>query len=230
VERVIDLAGVMDTVARTLHHSTALDDLLHLAVRAARDTIPGVELAGISVLRPQGVLETVAATDALVLQVDQLQYDLGEGPCVEAARDRVGQRTGNIVVDHRWPRYGPRAAELGLCSQMAVPLYVEDDQLGALNLYASRPDAFDENTIYVASLFATHAALSMGRTMVEDQLKEALDTRKLIHVAVGLVMERYQLDEVHAFSFLARVAETAGSRLVVVAQELVDRANWSRLM
>jgi GAF domain-containing protein len=127
--------------------------------------------------------------------------------------------------ERRWPRYAQVAVAEGVCSQMAVELYADDRSIGGLNLYSRHSRAFDEDTRHTAWLFATHAALAMGRTRQTQQLNEALVTRKTIGQAVGIVMHRFELDEGRAFEFLVRVSRNSNRKLRDVAREISDEQN-----
>lgn len=217
-----DLAVLMAAVAESLHHQAETEDVLRALVLAARDTIPRVQHAGISIAHRNGRIETVAATSPLVYQLDDLQYRLDEGPCVDALTGRWAAATTELSTDDRWPRYAPAAAGLGVESQLGMQLFDEDRSIAGLNLYSSISHAFDPGVVHVAGLFAVHAALALGRAITEDQLTEALSTRKVIGQAVGIVMERYQLNEQRAFTFLVRTSQQGNIKLRAVAAQLVD--------
>lgn len=218
------LADVMASVAESLHRQAETEDVLRTIVFSARDTIPGAQDVGISIGHRNGRIETVAATSSRVYQADELQYRLGEGPCVDALAGRWPSATEELGVDERWPRYAPHGAGLGFRSQLGVPLFDEPRSVAVLNLYSAAGGAFGPDSHRVAGLFATHAAHALGRTMVESQLIEALDTRKVIGQATGIVMERYRLTEPQAFTFLVKASQTANTKLRVVAEELVREA------
>ena len=131
----------------------------------------------------------------------------------------------DLVHDQRWPNYVPRAVQLGVRAQMGLRLYVEEETLGGLNLYATETDTIDAEVVHLAELFATHAALALGRARRESQLSEAIDARKTIGQAIGLVMERYEIDEERAFQFLVRVSTTSNIKLRDIAREVIDTAN-----
>jgi GAF domain-containing protein len=214
----------MAKVAATLEIPSTVGERLHLVLEAATATVPGVDAASISLLQ-RGRMETLAGTDSLPYELDGVQYQLDEGPCVDALRHEDFQRADDLADDKRWPCYAPKAAALGVGSQMAVRLFDDHNSVGGLNLYAFRPQAFDEDTRHIAWLFARHASLSMERAFKDEQLNEALATRNVIGQAIGMVMERYQMDEKRAFAFLVRVSSTSNIKLRDIAQELVDTAN-----
>jgi GAF domain-containing protein len=184
-----------------------------------------VDAASISVLHRDGRVETLAGTDPLVFTLDQAQYDLEEGPCLEALRGEPFHRVDDMPQEHRWPRYAKAALAEGVCSQMAVELYADDRSIGGLNLYSRHSHAFDEDTRHTAWLFATHAALAMGRTRQTQELNEALISRKVIGQAIGIVMHRFELDEDRAFEFLVRVSRNSNKKLRDVAREINDEQN-----
>ncbi|GAA1841352.1 GAF and ANTAR domain-containing protein [Microlunatus capsulatus] len=219
------LADLMATVAATFHQPVPLAELLGTIVRAAQETIPGAEQAGISLTHAHGRIETVAATDPVVERIDAVQYGLREGPCVDAVRSRRQSWSNHLGQDVRWPRFGPQAEVLGVRSQMGVALFDEPDVVGVLNLYSSRAGAFDDQTPAVAAIFATHAAHALGRTLRLDQLNEALASRRAIGIAIGLLMERYQLNEQRAFEFLVRTSQTGNVKLRDLAEQLLAEAD-----
>jgi hypothetical protein len=212
----------MATVAGSLHQQAEVEDLLRAAVFSARDTVPGAEEAGISVVYRTGQFHTVAATAPTVYQVDDLQYRFNEGPSIDALRGRWPAASNQLAVDSRWPRYAPRASALGIASQVGLRLFDEIGSVAALNLYSSLPNAFDAESVHLANLFAVQAAHVLGHTTSNDELSEALSTRKVIGHAVGIVMERYRLDEQRAFAFLIRSSQQRETRLEIIANEIVS--------
>jgi GAF domain-containing protein len=226
VERVgRGLADAMGEVARRLGSPGTVDEQLQRVLDAAVDTVPGVDEASISVLSRKGRATTVASTGDLAAQMDLIQYELDEGPCLDALRGEPFQLVDHMPAEQRWPRYAPKAADSGVGSQLGLRLFNDDRTIGGLNLYSLRTGAFDVDTRYAASLFATHAAVAMGRTRQVEELNEALNSRKVIGQAIGIVMERFELDEERAFQFLVRVSRSGNIKLRDVAQQLVNERN-----
>jgi GAF domain-containing protein len=219
------IANVMAQVALDLDTAGDREKMLSRVTRCAQETIEGVDFASISVRFRDGRLETFAATDEVINQADALQYSLREGPCYEtAATTKEAVATDDLSTDPRWPGYGPAAATLGLRAQLAVLFYDNPQSRGALNLYSSTADTFAEQ-LPLAQLFARHAAIAMGHSYTVEGLKEALGTRKTIGQALGIVMERYGLNEDRAFEFLMRVSQTGNVKLRIVAAQIVDEVN-----
>jgi hypothetical protein len=108
---------------------------------------------------------------------------------------------------------------------LAVKLHLDDKgTLGGLNLYSTESEDVDIEAEHMAELFAAHAAVALGSVSERHQLNQALESRKVIGMAVGVVMERYGLDEDGAFKFLVRTSSNANVKLRVIAQDIVDDA------
>ena len=161
-DEVLDFAAALADVARSWHVEVRVDRVLDAVVRSATIIIPGVRRASVRLLGPERALGTGVHTDELIGAVDSAQYDLGEGPGVDAALRGDASRTGDLAADARWPAFGPLAAERGLRSMLSCPLYVIGASLGALNLASDRVAAFDERAEQLSGLFATHAAIALA--------------------------------------------------------------------
>src|SRR3954453_22167101 len=223
-----DLASALARAARTIDRKQSLDEALDAIVRTARTSIPGFDHVGNSIIDRHDRIQTKAATDALVWELDRLQYDLGEGPGVSAMREVPVVAVPHADRDQRWPRYMPEAVRAGLRSQLAVRLFLDDEgTMGGLNLYSTTHDTLDPDAESIADLFATHAAIALGRAREIANLHEALHSRKLIGQAIGVLMERYGMDEDHAFAFLVGASSHDNVKLRDVAKHLVDEANAS---
>ncbi len=221
----LQIGQAIAVAARTINHHRSLEETLQAIVETAGRSVPAFDHVGISTHRKNGEVKTRAATGDLVYQLDALQYDLSEGPCVDTLRETVVVAP-RLRHDQRWPRYVPRAAEAGVQSQLAVKLYLDDEgTLGGINFYSTATDEVDEDSQTLAALFAAHAAIALGHAHQLEQLNHALHSRKVIGQALGILMERYQMDEDRAFAFLIRASSHGNIKLRQVAQELVDQAN-----
>lgn len=161
-------------LARSLHEQSSVEDTLHGIVTAALGTVPGAEYAALSVIEARRAVPTRAGTADVVYKVDQVQYDTGEGLCLDALYQQHTVRLSDMAAETRWPRFTDRVAELGIGSMLSFQLYVEQDNLGALNLYAQHSDAFSDESEQVGLLFATHAAVAMADAQQHQQLTRAI--------------------------------------------------------
>jgi GAF domain-containing protein len=219
------LADALAVAARAINAPTTLDETLDAIVISAKASVPGFDEIGISLVNRDGTIDTLAGTGQLVWELDALQYSLEEGPCVRAMRSEPLVVAEDIRHDQRWPRYVPRAVKAGLKAQMALQLYTEEETLGGLNMYSTKSETIHPEALHAAELFATHAALALGRARRESQLNEALDSRTVLGQATGILMERYKINAERAFQFIVRASSTSNLKARVVAHEIVDKAN-----
>ena len=216
------LAQALTEVARTLEAKRGVSETLRAIVLSSVGTIPGAEHAGISLVQRRSVVETVAPSDDLVGRVDLLQYEIGEGPCLDAAWNQDICRVDDLSVEDRWPQFCRRAVEFGVRSILAFRLFVASDNMGALNVYSQHPGAFDEESEQVGRLFAAHAAVALAGSERERRLAEAIQTRDLIGQAKGILMERHSISAEQAFTVLIEASQGANIKLRDVAEYLVD--------
>ena len=221
----LSLADALTQAAAQINQTDTLQDTLDSIVRATRSSVPGFDHVGISITHRDGTIDTRAGTGELVWQLDALQYEMHEGPCYDAVTDGHAVVAEHLRDDQRWPRYAPRAAQLGLRSQLGLHLYDDGRTIGGLNLYSTRSDEVDPDAVHVAKLFSVHASIALGHAQKEHQLTQAIASRKVIGQAIGIVMERYQVDEDRAFQFLVRASSTSNHKLRDVARELVEASN-----
>jgi GAF domain-containing protein len=215
-----DLAETLGQVARWLEAEETVDGTLEAVVTAARENIPGVEYAGISLV-DRGAIRTMAPSDEIVNRIDKLQYTLNEGPCVNAITDHRTYRTGDLASETRWPRFGQETAAIGVLSMLSFRLFTADDNLGALNLYSTKPDAFDQDAQQIGELFAVHAAIALAGSRQEANLLAALDNRDVIGMAKGILMERHHVADDRAFAIMVDASQKSQLKLYEVARWLV---------
>jgi hypothetical protein len=209
----------MAEIAESMSRPQDVDATLERLTRSAVQTVPGVDVASINVLHRDGALKTLAPTDPIAVELDRLQSVLEEGPCYDAAEGRTHYVCEDLRNDPRWPRYGPQAADVGIGAQMGLDLPASERGRAALNLYARSAGPFGD-AAEVAELFASSAALAMGFAQTLDTLTGALKTRTEIGKAIGIVMERYQIDSDRAFQFLVRLSQDTNTRLHDVALDI----------
>jgi GAF domain-containing protein len=213
------LARDLSTMARQMQAEPDRAALLRRLVDTALMEIDGAEWAGISAIERRKV-RTEAASDEIVERIDELQYRLEEGPCLTSLREAETVRSEDLAAEDRWPRFAAAAVEQGVRSMMCVQLFVEGDNLGALNFYAGRPGRFDDYDESVAMLLAAHAAIAIQGHKVEAGLRTALSARDVIGQAKGILMERYKLTDRQAFTMLVTASQHTNRKLRDVAEEL----------
>ncbi len=216
-----DVADALADVANRLNEEPSLQETLDGVVATVIGTVPGVEHASIFRLHRNGRLDTIAASSDLVRELDDIQRETHEGPCYEALTEEKPVVVGNVDDADRWPQFAPRARSLGVRARMAFLLIADEHVTAALNCYSTRLESFTHDDRHLGQLFATHAAVAMGRARMEHDLNQALVTRREIGQAIGIVMERYTLTEDGAFRFLVRLSRDSNTKLRDVAHEVV---------
>jgi transcriptional regulator with GAF, ATPase, and Fis domain len=216
------LARALSDMARSLQSEESLEDTLRAIVSAAAHTVPGADHAGLTLVEGRRKVRTRAATDDLARAVDRIQYETGQGPCLDAAYERRTVRLVDMAAENRWPDFTRRALELGVRSMVSFQLYVHDDDLGALNLYSPQVGAFDDESENVGLLFASHAAIAMAGSRTAHHLSLALSERDIIGQAKGILMERYKITGDRAFHLLAQVSQRSNTKLAEIARYLVE--------
>jgi len=222
----VDVSAVARELARLAERMHRAPDPEHTAgevVAYARHEL-GADHAGITLIQRDGDLETVAPTDALVEKVDRLQYDLGEGPCHDSAWSGETLVAQNLADEPRWPRWAPEAVSLGIGSVLGVELVDKTvgRRMGAVNLYWARPRVFTSDEVSLAHLITRHAALALAASLNAEGLQLAMDTRKRIGQAQGILMERHGLTEDQAFAVLRRYSQNNNVKLRDLAEQLVE--------
>lgn len=216
------LAERARAAARSQSPESAVCDVIDLA-----QELIDCDHASLTLIRPDGTVETPAGSDETVLVADQIQYDLEQGPCLSAAETGGHFLICETATESRWPSWGTQIAELGLHSVLAVHLFTGREKLGALNLYARRPDHFSTENIRAAAIVAAHASVVLARVRTERNLWAAVDARHVIGVAQGILMERYGLSQDRAFAVLKRHSQFTNRKLRALAVELLETGTLS---
>lgn len=165
-----EFAFTMAEVARELMQARTVTETLVRVSQLCVETVPGCDHAGVLLVRGEQV-QTLASTSQLVVDSDRAQGELREGPCYDAARDATWFRVVHMGAEKRWPRYAPRARELGIGAMMGFQLFTDSDQLGALDMYADQPYGFTAMSEQLAWIFASHATVAVAASRAGDQLR-----------------------------------------------------------
>lgn len=206
-----------------------LEAILERLVHIARQVLPITVEASITLLSRDDAT-TVASTDEVAVTLDERQYDDERGPCLDAAAAGERIRITDMRSEPRWPRFAEAAAHAGVLSSLSMPLPIQRNVTGALNFYATSVDAFSEETIELAEMFAAHAAVAVANAhlyettaALAEQMKEAMANRAVIEQAKGIVMRDRGCNADEAFDALALLSQQTHTKLREVAQQLVDQ-------
>jgi GAF domain-containing protein len=207
-----------------------LENLLAKVASYAVNAIPGAEGAGLTLLEPDRA-DTIVKSAPFVKTIDDVQYGLGEGPCISAAATGRTMRSGSLGDDRRWPRFGPRADRLGVHSVLSLPLIVGDVVVGAMNVYAHAPGSFDERSEELGELYAVPAAIAVQNAQILAQtrrlaqnLQAALTSRAIIDQAIGILRSRGGIPADEAFDRLRQRSQREHIKVSAVAASIVQEA------
>jgi GAF domain-containing protein len=216
-----------EALARVVLADRELSDTLTEITRIARRAMPSVEAASITLIRGEKPF-TAAYDGQMALDADELQYERGYGPCMDAGRAGQTLLVDDMRSDQRWPDYAQHVAAQGVLSSLSVPLPFQGATIGALNTYAGRPHLFDDQDLEIAEDVAAWVAIAVGNAEAaartrEDltQLHTAMMSRACIEQAKGILMERHKIKDDEAFTMLTHASQRTNTKLRDVADELV---------
>ena len=205
-----------------------LADVLNEVAGIAQATIPGAEASSITLVRADKAW-TAAYSARLALDADELQYREGYGPCMDAGRTGMPMVVTDMRTETRWPTYTPRVVKRGVLSSLSVPLPFQGVTIGALNNYSREPDAFGEEALQVAEQITSHIGIAVMNadahaeaSATATQMRQALESRKTIDMALGILIATHHWSPDEAFAFLSQTSQKHNRKLRELAQDLVD--------
>jgi GAF domain-containing protein len=224
-------AAALAQLGSTIRREGAVDDQHALAaiMEAAVAMIAGAQQAAVVVPARSRQLKAKAMYGELPPLVIRLQNIAGEGPCLDAVEATSQVLVTDLGTDARWPRFAAEATPLGVRSMLCTPLAVQGTVLGSLSLASAEPDAFDDESMALAAVFAAHATLALLGVLQVRDLAAMADTRDLIGQAKGIVMERYKLSSDAAFQLLVATSQHTNIKLRQVCQRLADTGELPEL-
>lgn len=216
------LAARMADLSGDLLGESDVETTFDSVVKRAVEMVPGCVHAGITLRKRRGRAETVAATDDLVRRLDDVQYALDEGPCLDAAFEKGNVLVDDVLTDRRWPRWSDEARAQGVLSAMAIRLHTGEETLGALNMYSKEAGNFSGESGDIALIYAAHAVEAMSKAQLVTGLRAALESRHLIGIAQGVLAARYDISYERAFEVLHRYSNDNNRKLRDVAEEVAE--------
>jgi GAF domain-containing protein len=210
------LSESLAVLSRYFVGTGTLQDTLQRVSELTGQAIGPADFVGIT-LPVEGGNRTAVFTDPASPEIDQAQYDTGEGPCLDALRTRQVHSVDSTREDGPWPAFRRAAADHGIGSTLSLPLIVDDRVVGAMNLYAPAEHAFVEDDRDAALQFAAQAAIVLANAQayadayeLSARLGEAMQSRATIEQAKGILMGVNGCGPDRAFELLARTAQRKG--------------------
>jgi hypothetical protein len=229
------LAQQFTQLTSALLDAATVADVLEQVVRATEQLLPGADLVSITLRSSDGAFHTPVETAPVATELDNLQYALGEGPCIDVAEmsGPAYLSSDDLATQQIWPHFGPAAAAHGYRAVLSTSL-LPNARLpwlsGALNIYSRRSGALDHYTRDAALLLATHASLALAFThavthaeLQETQLRKAIDSRDVIGQAKGILMQRRGISADAAFDLLRNASQNLNIKLAELANTLATR-------
>jgi GAF domain-containing protein len=207
--------------------ATMAETLLRVA-SLAQAALPAAAFVGLTMLDDQRPATTVF-TDPRSPEIDEAQYRTGHGPCLDAFRSGEIRMIRSTRLDTTWPEFSAACLQHGIHGTLSLPLAVEDNRLGALNLYSTAENSFDGAAIETAMLFASQSAIVLANARaywdarsLGEQLSESIQSRATIDQAKGIIMGSMRCSAEQAFAYLVQQSQHTNTKLRVVAQHIVD--------
>jgi GAF domain-containing protein len=220
--RADSFTRLLADVARSLQAEASWKDTMELAVALAVEVVDDAQDAAISLISRSRTVDTPAATSERAFKVDQIQYELKQGPFLSAIWDEEVVSCPNLEAEDRWGQWAPRTVrETEIRSMLSFRMFTQKDRVGALSLYSTHPHAFTGADVDSGISLAAHTAIAVVTARHEEHMEIALDARSLIGQATGIVMDRYNIDAVRAFAVLKRISQQTNVKLHDVAAELI---------
>jgi GAF domain-containing protein len=221
------LAQLLRDFARNLVTSYQVTDILYSLCDSVVDLLP-VTGAGV-MLDDDEVLRFVAASDELVREIETLQIELGEGPCLRAYATGAPVVVPDLKADDSFPQFGPRALAAGMRGVYSFPMHVDDERVGAMNFYSEDAAGFGAVDLEAGQVLADVAAgyILNARTLerstkLSQQLQAALKSRVVIEQAKGKLSEQLGVGVEEAFAIMRQHARVNGLKLRTIATDLVE--------
>jgi GAF domain-containing protein len=218
------MAETFARLALELHDADGVEETIEAVVQFALQAL-NCSYAGVALTAKGAQAQVAAVTDPVVADVYNLQLSSSVGPLVTVLQERTTVLIRDTTTDDRWPEWAAKVAALGVRSVLDVPLLTGSDvtrTVGALGLYSPTPDAFSEDDEAIAHILARHAAVAVASARHDETMTTAVDARKLVGQAMGILMERFDVDSDRAFAILQRYSQDNNIKLRDVAQQLID--------
>lgn len=208
------------------------DTQMYLALcDAALQLVDGCDHASIMLAR-NGHARTAAASDDIAHRIEELEHEIGEGPCMDAIHEEAAQLDTNLATGCTWPGLGRRiVAETPVRSMAGFRLLVDNRKVGALNLFSDRPYGLTERSVDQAALLAAFASVSLmaaARKQQAETLAEGLESNRVIGKAIGLMMAFHKVTDDGAFDLLRKASQDMNLKLSEVAGQVVHHHNQRR--
>lgn len=216
------LISEFSALSQALSVASDEDARLKIAVEAALGLVTRCDHAGLTMNSDRG-LDTRLSSDEVVMRANELQNELGEGPCLDLMRDQNTIVIVDLAEDRRYPRWARRVSDdLGVGAMMSLLIYTDRHSFGALSLYADRGHTFDVDDVATAQALAAHLAVVITAEREIDHLGLAMHNRLILGQAQGILMARVGLTADAALDFMKRASSVTNRKMAAIAMEIAQ--------
>jgi GAF domain-containing protein len=228
-----NLVSTLQQLAEVLQTQRTLGAALAGIAEAATVSVPRCDAASVAI-SIEGRPSSAAITGRIALELDMVQYDADDGPCLTAFREITTVRVDLVDEGERFPHIAVAGQRLGVKSVLSLPATWGNDVVGTLNLY-SRRGPFDETAVSIALVLAAQVAIAVSRSpefaaarnVVEEAQRDADDSAE-VNIATGLLMVNEACTAEQADGLLRRAAALDEQTLVQIAHRIIEQHRTSR--
>ena len=228
-----EVTAALTRLSEVLQSQRTLGAALAGVAEAAVLSVPGCDAASVA-LSIEGRPATAATTGRVALELDLVQYDSDDGPCLTCFRTTEKLRLSIVEMGEAFPHFASAAADLGVLGVLSVPATWGGDVVATLNLY-SRTGPFEETAVTVADVLAAQVAIAVSRSpefaaarATVEQAQRDTEDRADVDMATGLLMGSQGCTAEQAEGLLRQAADHEARTILQIANRILDQYKTSR--
>jgi hypothetical protein len=221
-----ELVNTLQRLADVLQRERTLGSALASIAEAATVSVPRCDAASIA-LSVEGRPATAAVSARVALELDMVQYDTDDGPCLRAFRSMGSLRMDLVEAAEAFPHFAVAMGKRGVRGVLSLPATWGDEMVATLNLY-SRVGVFDETAEAVAAVLAAQVVIAVSRSpefalarAVVEEAQRSADDQGAVNVATGLLMVNEACTAAQAEGLLHHAAIQDEKTILEIAQRII---------
>jgi len=221
-----ELLTTFRALAEVVYSGDSYDSVYEALCHSAVEFVDGCDHASL-MLRQHGRNRTAAASDDVARQIDEMEDELGEGPCIDAMDDDEPNQhlCTDLTTGSKWPALASRIRhETGVKGMAGFRLRRDGEKVGALNVFSDTAGALTQHSLdqaLVLTAFASIAMSAVERGEEATTLRRGLESNREIGKAIGLLMAMHNISDDQAFEMLSKVSQEMNIKLAEVASQVV---------
>ena len=223
---------MFDQLATLIYGNGGYTEIYEALVRSAVTLVDGCDHASLMLRGRSGIFDTVAASDSIARQVDDLERKHNEGPCLDAIEQERPRLEPDFAKTTQWPTLAAAIiAETPVRGGAGFRIVVERSKIGALNLFSDREGALDEASVNQGIILAAFASVVIAAVQNRDRadtLSRGLESNREIGKAIGLMMAFHKISDDAAFDLLRKASQDMNIKIADVARQVVNHHNTDK--